>query len=100
MTDADTPVLERVDWPAHTPRLSIRPATTADLEATWSHRRLDAVTKWLTRAPQTLEEYRNWFEDPATMAKTLIIERDGVVIGEMMLAVEDAWSQAEVREHA
>jgi RimJ/RimL family protein N-acetyltransferase len=100
MADPDTPALERVDWPARTRRLTIRPATTADLEATWSHRRLAAVTEWLTRAPQTLEDYRSWFEDPATMAKTLIIERDGVVIGEMMLAVEDAWSQAEVSEHA
>ena len=34
------------------------------------------------------------------MADTLIIEKDGVVIGDLMLEVQDPWSQAEVREQA
>ncbi len=63
----DSP-LARVAWPRHTPRLSLRPATAADREATWRHRRLDDVTQWLTRAPQTLDEYRTQFEDPASLA--------------------------------
>jgi hypothetical protein len=50
--------LDRVTWPRHTQWLSIRPATTADTEATWSLRRLDAVSQWITRAPRTLDEYR------------------------------------------
>ena len=34
------------------------------------------------------------------LASTLIVEKDGVVIGDLYLHVQDAWSQAEVREQA
>jgi RimJ/RimL family protein N-acetyltransferase len=100
MTSSVTSALDRVTWPRHTQRLSIRPATIADTEATWSFRRLDAVSQWITRAPRTIDEYRFQFEDPASLAKTLVIELDGVVIGDLMLRVEDAWAQAEVTERA
>jgi RimJ/RimL family protein N-acetyltransferase len=43
-----------------------------------------------------LEEYRVSVEDAASLAKTLIIELDGQVIGDLMLQIEDAWAQAEV----
>lgn len=99
MTDID-PALERVAGPRHTQRLTLRRALAGDVEATWSFRRLDAVNRWLTRAPRTLDEYRPQFEDPASLAKTLVIERDGEVIGDLMLALEDAWSQADVQDHA
>ncbi len=39
----------------------------------------------------SLEEHQRKFEDPARLAKTLVIERDGVVIGDLMLAIEDGW---------
>jgi len=81
-----------------TERLTLRPATRDDLEATSRFRRLDDVGRWLTRAPATLEEYRTDFEHAASLAKTLIIELDGQVIGELMLQIEDAWSQAEVAD--
>ena len=77
-------------------RLTLRPATRDDLEATWGFRRLDEVSLWITRAPATLEEYRTSFEDAASLAKTLIIELDGQVIGDLMLQIEDGWAQAEV----
>lgn len=89
-----------IDWPVQTERLSIRPATREDLEATWQWRRLEPVSRWLTRAPRTLEEHRAQFDDPAALAKTLVLELDGVPIGDLMLAVEDAWAQAEVAEQA
>ena len=100
MSDAITAPLATLDWPRHTSRLTLRPATIPDAEATWSFRRLDAVSQWLTRAPRTFEEYREQFAEPMSMAKTLVIELDGEVIGDLMLAVEDAWAQAEMREHA
>ena len=92
--------LDAISWPVRTDRLTLRPATRDDLEATWRFRRLDDVSRWLTRAPATLEEYRTSFEDTASLAKTLIIELDGQVIGDLMLAVEDAWAQAEVADQA
>ncbi len=96
----DPSPLDRIRWPRRTARLTLRPATTADTEATWSFRRLDSVSQWLTRAPRTLDEYRSHFENPQSLAKTLAIELDGEVIGDLMLAVEDAWAQAEVSENA
>jgi RimJ/RimL family protein N-acetyltransferase len=90
----------QVTWPVRTERLSIRPAVPDDAEATWQFRRLEAVNHWITSAPTTLEGYLTHFRDPARLAKTLVVERDGAVIGDLMLAVEDAWSQSEVAEQA
>ena len=50
------------------------------------------------RAPAKLEGYGTNFEDPASLAKTLIIELDGQVIGDLMVQFEDAWAQAEVAD--
>jgi RimJ/RimL family protein N-acetyltransferase len=92
--------LDSISWPVRTERLSLRRVTTDDLEPTWRFRRLEEVSRWITRAPRTLEEYRPQFEDPASMAKTIVVELDGEVIGDLMLAVEDAWAQAEVADRA
>ena len=92
--------LDAITWPVRTDQLMLRPATIDDLEATWSFRRLDDVSRWLTRAPATIAEYRTHFEDAASLAKTIVVELDGEVIGDLMLEVEDAWSQAEVAEQA
>ena len=56
--------------------------------------------QWITRAPASLSEYRAQFEDADALAKTLVVEREGEVIGDLMLAVEDAWAQAEVADQA
>lgn len=89
-------VLDKAVWPVPTARLSLRPATREDLEPTWSFRRLPEVSRWLTRAPKTLEEYREQFLDPDSLSKTLIVELDGQIIGDLMLDVQDGWGQAEV----
>lgn len=54
----------------------------------------------MTSAPTSLQEYRARFENPERLAKTLVVELDGRVIGDLMLAIEDAWSQAEVAARA
>lgn len=78
-----------------TERLTLRPATEDDVEATWAYRRLDAVNEWLTGVPVTLEDYRSMFVEPARLAATVIVELagDSSVVGDFMLPVEDAWSQ-------
>lgn len=99
--DAHPPAtLAAVAWPVRTQRLLIRPATPADAETTWRYRRLEPVNRWLTRAPETLEAYRAQFQDPDSLAKTLVMEHDGEVIGDLMVAVEDAWAQVEVADQA
>lgn len=92
--------LDGVSWPVRTERLSIRRATTDDVEATWQFRRLESVGQWLTALPVSLDGYREKFEDPVRLAKSLIIELDGEVIGDLMIAIEDAWSQREVADQA
>ena len=89
-----------VRWPLRTSRLLLRPAGAADLEATWRFRRLEPVGRWLSRAPSSLDEYGERFTDPAFMAKALVVEHEGEVIGDLMVAVGDAWAQAEVADRA
>jgi RimJ/RimL family protein N-acetyltransferase len=88
--------LDAVAWPVLTQRLSIRRSTPDDAGATWRWRRLPEVGEWITRAPADFEVYREQFTDPARLAVTLVIERDGVPIGDLMVRVEDGWAQAEV----
>lgn len=87
-------------WPVRTRRLTIRPATLADAESTWPFRRLPSVGRWMTSLATSLEEHCKKFEDMDRLAKTLVIELGGVVIGDLMLGVEDAWAQSEVAEQA
>jgi RimJ/RimL family protein N-acetyltransferase len=91
---------EAVSWPVRTARLTLRPAVADDLATTWEYRRLPEVSRWLTRAPTTPEEYREQFLDPDRLAKTIVVELQGQVIGDLMLRVEDAWAQAEVADRA
>ena len=92
--------LAALAWPLHTDRLTVRPAATGDADATWQFRRREDVSRWLTRASATLDEHRTWFGAPDNLARTLVIERGGAVIGDLMVKVEDAWAQAEIVEGA
>lgn len=93
-------LIDDVDWPIRTERLVLRPATPDDLQATWDIRRLEEVSRWLTRAPRTLEEHTEHFGTADSLGKTLVIELDGHVIGDLMVDIGDAWAQAEIAEQA
>lgn len=95
MTAVPAP-LDRLRWPVRTERLALRAATPDDAAATWRFRRLEEVDRWLTRAAGTEADYRAQFAAPESLAKTLVVERDGEVVGDLMLLVEDGWAQAEV----
>jgi RimJ/RimL family protein N-acetyltransferase len=92
--------LEHVDWPVRTRRLVIRPAIADDEEAIWSYRKLEATSTWLNTQYRERDVFTAWFQDPAERANTLVIEHDGAVIGNLLVRIEDAWSQTEVREQA
>jgi RimJ/RimL family protein N-acetyltransferase len=66
----------------------------------WRFRRQESVGRWLPARPHSLEDYRAMFEEPERLATTLIVERDGEVIGDLMLKIEDAWAQTEVAVRA
>jgi hypothetical protein len=93
-------LLEDLEWPVCTRRLVIRPAIDADEEAIWSYRRLEATSMWLHTEHRDRAAFAARFQDPAQRANTLVIERNGAVIGNLLVRVEDAWSQTEVRDQA
>ncbi|MDQ1738790.1 MAG: hypothetical protein QOE53_442 [Pseudonocardiales bacterium] len=97
---ASSSPLAAIGWPVRTARLQLRAAVAGDAETTWAYRQREAVGHWLTSAAGTFEEYRAMFTDPPRLAKTILAELDGAVIGDLMIAVEDAWAQAEVAEQA
>ena len=92
--------LSAVAWPVRTARLSLRPATADDADATWAFRRLPGVDHWLSTSCADHAAYVEVFLDPDRLAKTLIVERDGAVVGDLMLVIGDPWSQKEVAERA
>jgi RimJ/RimL family protein N-acetyltransferase len=92
--------LSAVAWPARTARLVIRPATASDLDATWEIRRSPSVSEWLGHDFTDRDVYADRFLAPDRLATTLVVELDGRIIGDLMLLVEDPWSQADVAERA
>ena len=97
---ADLADIAALDWPRRTARLTIRPVTADDFAALWEIRRQESVGRWMTSASQDRDRFLELMAEADRMAKTLVIEREGTVIGDLMLAPEDAWSQAEVADRA
>jgi RimJ/RimL family protein N-acetyltransferase len=95
------PVLEH---PLRTERLSLRPATADDADATWQYRRLESVNEWLTGGAADLDDYRELFAEPARLATTVVLTlghaAGAPIIGDFMLRREDAWAQLDVAEPA
>lgn len=86
-------------WPLTTERLELRPFEPDDFEAVWSYRRLPDVRQWLGGSLDR-EQVRQRFvavEDGRTL---LVVLHEGAIVGDLMLIVQDAWSQREVAEQA
>jgi len=99
-TMADLDDIAALSWPKHTERLTIRPVTKDDFEALWQIRRQESVGRWMTSDSADWDRFAEGMGDTIRMAKTLVIERHSVVIGDLMIAPEDPWAQAEVVEQA
>ena len=56
------------------------------------------VGEWLTQAHDDRAEYEQRFANPDRMALILVVERDGEIVGDQMVVIEDAGAQAEVAE--
>lgn len=93
-------LLGRLDWPVETERLTLRPGTADDADAVWAYRRLEPVARWISELPADEVEFRTRFAAPERLADTLVVEREGRVIGDLMVRVEDAWAQKEVADQA
>lgn len=95
-----TDPLDAIDWPLRTERLTIRRSRPADAEAMWEILRPAEATEWMMFPTPSLEEFRAIFVQPEKVARRLIIERDGRVVGDLKADVMDAWAQADVAEQA
>lgn len=93
-----TPTFDRVTWPRRTARLTIRPATAADLRAVFEIRTLPAVGQWMPDRPDSYEGFVLRTGKHDSLSRALVIELDGVVIGDLYLHVTDPWAQAEVQD--
>lgn len=97
---ADMPPIEDLSWPKVTARLSLRPGVEEDLEPLWQIRRQESVGRWMTELSVDLDAFVATSLEIDRLASTLVIERDGVIVGDLMLRIEDAWAQSEVKEQA
>jgi RimJ/RimL family protein N-acetyltransferase len=81
-------------------RLILRPATPVDADATWVYRRLEAVGEWLAEVPTDLESHRATFTDMDRLGATVVVGLNGILIGDLMVRIEDARAQVEVAHQA
>jgi RimJ/RimL family protein N-acetyltransferase len=89
-----------VPWPVVTDRLVLRPATAADADALYAIRSRPDVAEWVTSAWTDRDDFQSGYVDTARYGKVIVIERDGEVIGELMISIEDGWAQREVEAEA
>lgn len=91
--------LTDLTWPKSTERLVLRPMTADDVDAVWVYRSEPEASTWLERLDterDSIEQHLlNRDGDPQ-----LVAEFDDDVIGDLMIAVRDGWSQEEVRDSA
>jgi RimJ/RimL family protein N-acetyltransferase len=97
---ADLDDIAALTWPRHTARLALRPVAKDDFEALWQIRRQESVGRWMTSTSSDWDRFAEMMADADRMAKTLVIDYDGAVIGDLMIAPEDPWAQSEVVEQA
>lgn len=89
-----------IPWPLHTHRLALRPATARDASSVWRYRSLPEVTRWMTAMPADEASFTSRFVDPDRLRATLVVERDGQIVGDLRLSIEDGWGQTEVEDAA
>lgn len=90
--------LDRISWPRHTDRLTIRPATTQDLPAVFAVRALPEVAEWMPDRPTSYDDWLLRLGASGAVDRMLVMEHEGTVVGDLYLHVSDAWAQAEVRD--
>ncbi len=85
-------------WPLRTERLSIRPATLEDAGELWRFRGIDAVGEWLGWHPIDRADWNTSYQEK--YLDYLVVEREGRIIGDLMLSIADGWGQREVKSQA
>jgi len=89
--------LDDVSWPVTTERLVLRRARRDDADAVLSYRGHPTSTQWLGPLP---EDVRARFVAPERLGLLLAVERDGALIGDVMVSIGDAWAPVAMEEQA
>src|SRR5689334_15775802 len=93
-----TSTFDRLAWPRRTDRLTLRPAATTDLPAVFAVRARADVAEWMPDHPTTYDDWLLRLGRTGAVDRMLVMEAGGEILGDLYLHVEDAWTQAEVRE--
>ena len=89
------------EWPLRTERLTIRRATPEDAEPTYRLRTIREVSHWIpVSADFPLESFVELYTSPERLPLFLVVEKDGEMVGELLLRVESSHAQVEVRGQA
>ena len=84
-----------------TERLTIRAGTAEDADAIYDLRTLPEVSTWIpisSAVPR--EEFVEMYRAPERLPWFLVVEHEGVMVGELLLRVDDSTAQLEVRDLA
>ncbi len=87
-------------WPMRTDRLLLRPLDPGDVAAVFEYRRLPEVTEWVGSRVTDLDDFTGRILDRTSGTDHLVVEHDAVIVGDLMLDVQDAWGQREVADRA
>lgn len=95
-TGHDTPShpLDGLVWPRRTERLVLRRPRPVDVPAIFAYRTLPEVSHFLSSGTDDLEVFTSEFG--AWQTTQLVVEHEGQIIGDLMVRMQDSWSQAEV----
>lgn len=95
--------LDDVAWPIRTERLLLRRALPQDADAVWRYRSLPVVAEFMTALISDSAEFAVYFSDADRLARTVVVEiadEPRAVVGDLMVRVQDSWSQTEVVDRA
>ena len=89
--------LADIVWPVTTARLTLRRATVDDADAVLSYRSSSLATVWLGAPP---DDFHARFVAPERLDLLVVVERDGIVIGDLMIKIGDAWAPPQLSAEA
>jgi RimJ/RimL family protein N-acetyltransferase len=87
-------------WPLRTDRLLIRPSRSDDADAMWTYWQLPDVYRWTGSGELARDQFTERMADPGRLARTLSVELDGRLVGDLMVKIGDAWAQPAVADRA
>lgn len=86
-----------VAWPVSTQRLTLRRATASDAGAVLSYRGQSLVSQWMGVPP---DDFTARFAAPERLDMLLIVERQGAIIGDLMVNIQDSWAPPQFASQA